>query len=399
MKIFYLVAIFFFLIITNSEYSFEDDITDVAAGDTYSYKSISENAPGFPTSDMTYQHAQRFIIPYLLGNISHIFEIKIYNVYRYANLVLIGGILILVFAIFQTLRFSNEAYYVGLSLIVFNPYIFRLHLAFPGLVTDIGFMFGLSLICFSLLRTKIKGLLLGSFVMIISRQTGLLALPGILGWLYFSDLWKCVILKKKALIVIGLLCINIFVYLLQIHVAEGFSKESHNIEYVTGILDWFLNHFNIQELFVFLIQGSIPYLMIVALVVGFGKMIAWKSINYKQIWLWLIFPLFICAQPYLGGPGMTGGNVTRLEAISFIPLIVGIICELDKQKVFCAVSKRVVFVVVCLIILASFHHLFAGYGFFKGFTWLFLAVQVSTTIVIASFLYFKAAVSNIRIVD
>lgn len=59
MKVWYLVAILLFLVITNSEYSFEDNITHVAAGDTYSYKNISENTPGFPMSDMAYHHACR----------------------------------------------------------------------------------------------------------------------------------------------------------------------------------------------------------------------------------------------------------------------------------------------------------------------------------------------------
>ena len=309
-------------------------------------------------------------------------------------MVLIVGILILSFVIFQALRFSNEAYYIGLSLIVFNPYIFRLYLAFPGMVTDMVFVFGLSLMCLALLKIRDVYLMLGSFIMIISRQTALLTLPGIICWLLFSNSWKWMALKKRALILATLLCLNVIIYLLESHVAEGFSGKSLNIDHVVGILCWFSNHFNAQTLFIFFIQGIIPYLMIIALIIGFGKVIAWKTIDYKQLSLWLLFPLFICAQPYLAGPGITGGNITRLQAIAFIPLIIGIICELDKQKVFRTVSKRAIFVVICLESLASFHHLFVGFGTFKSFTLLFLIVQSIIALLVAAVLYLSAEMPN-----
>ena len=78
-QIFYLYIIFCFIfIITTTEYlSLEDIIYTAGQTDAISYSEIAKYAPQLPyKNEVIIQHvAQRFLIPYLVGNISKIFEI------------------------------------------------------------------------------------------------------------------------------------------------------------------------------------------------------------------------------------------------------------------------------------------------------------------------------------
>jgi hypothetical protein len=142
---------------TNRWLSFEEGIGLENATDTKSYMAIAAAAPSLPPADaqlVTY-HAQRFASPYLVGTIAHYSHLSAQQVFRGAVIAMIALIIWIAFRILCCLRVPEQAATLCLSLLILNPYMFRLYLAIPSLLDDLVFVLGLSLLVYGLLQGKL----------------------------------------------------------------------------------------------------------------------------------------------------------------------------------------------------------------------------------------------------
>ena len=177
-----------FIIFTNeniADYDFQKAKGAAASGQYYI--SISNNSPG-AADIINYHHAQRFLIPYLLGIIKNITNLDINIVYNIFFICIILSIFFLKFKVNKTLGLDTINSLLFFGLLIFNPYILRYFFTYPVMVNDLIFI--LSCYCLILsLETNNKKLVFLSIVLgLISRQTGIAFLIAIIiSKLFFKD--------------------------------------------------------------------------------------------------------------------------------------------------------------------------------------------------------------------
>ena len=72
-----------YLFCTTIYYNYEESL--IYGQQMDSYIEISKNSPFFAEDELRKIHAQRFLIPYLIGLISKIIYLDIYSIYRLLN--------------------------------------------------------------------------------------------------------------------------------------------------------------------------------------------------------------------------------------------------------------------------------------------------------------------------
>ena len=154
-KIYYFYIVFSFLFIASNKLFKSLYIIFVAnQTDSLSYTAITKNAP-FLSGEKTFilnnietaiqQHvAQRFIIPYIVGCISYLFNVNFFLIFKLFTLVFILFYVFLINILIKKLNFDLKISVLFFSILFFNPYLIRYHLFQPVQAHDmLFFCFGL----------------------------------------------------------------------------------------------------------------------------------------------------------------------------------------------------------------------------------------------------------------
>ena len=395
------LLIFLFVVLTNRYYFTADDpefITS-AAGDTWSYKSIADSAPALPEVKMPYHYAQRFIVPYLVGIIAKAACAPTEWVMRFLVAAFFLGSLGLTwrFCRLLTMPFAPS---FALSFMVFsNPYLVRLDLAFPYFVNDSGFVFGLILLLSGIHFRSSPQLVLGATIAILCRQTAMiLILP--LSILLFLESISRPFARSRFIAIVGTLLILVASYMMESKVALRMSTKPNTLDYISGLLPWLSHEFDFKILLDFLVRGGTAFFVTVSILwilfrqnVFSGDFI--QDRNNQSIGLFLMTFGLIALQPILGGPHLTGGNVARLSVMGLWPLV---FCWplIRNFSVNPSAVGKLAFeakwkVLVAVLAVASFHHLFSWPGsiLFRSSPFAFAVSQIVIATVIIPFLSSK----------
>ena len=101
----FLIIILAFIVITNTYFDYNQSLL-FGGADGVSYYEISEKAPRISDIPLKPIHAERFVFPYIIGIISKITTISIFELYRILNILLMM-IQILLEKIFQQKKFTH----------------------------------------------------------------------------------------------------------------------------------------------------------------------------------------------------------------------------------------------------------------------------------------------------
>ena len=187
---YYLFSIFFIIILlaSTNHYSYDEAIS-LNQLDSKSYYLISSNYPNILfESDIPYHHYQRFLVPYIIGLLSDLTGLSIFNLYKLFVIITLILISILHKKIFYKIGYNFELAVVFLSLIIFSPYLSRYIMSIPMMLVDLVFV----LVCYAIILqyySKSKLILVLIPFSHVFRLTGL----GIL----VSYLISTKIIKKK----------------------------------------------------------------------------------------------------------------------------------------------------------------------------------------------------------
>ena len=365
-----------FIILSNeniADFNFKN--TKGAATSGQYYISISNNFPG--AADLiNYHHAQRFLIPYLLGFVKQLTNLEINTVYNIFFIFIFSFLIFLKFKISKILKLNTLNIILFFGLIIFNPYILRYFFTYPVMVND--FLFILSCYCLILsLETDNKRLVFFSIILgLISRQTGIAFLIAIIISKIFFKSKSFFSIKDIALYLIFYFFLK---FLTGIYVNILIENSSFNlISYIKGgdnfpyfpkeaffgIFIYIVNNFNIYKFTTFLLLPLISILPILffLLIRKFDK---FKNFYSEKFIICLISILIIVAQPVLGGPDWTGKNIIRLISIG-LPLMIYIVIISSQQK-----KKKLGFLTIIsvqsLLILWSLHPTFSSFKIFQNF--------------------------------
>ena len=363
--------VFVFILVTNRYFSVQKDqaFITATAGDVFSYQAITDAAPQLPSEAQIYHHAQRFALPFFVGVIGNGFGIPNEWVMRFVVcLMLLAGIL-LTDGFATKLGYSPGARLALVALIFLNPYVARISLAMPFMGNDLGFILGLILTFTGLFLQSPIRMVAGSLLAILCRQTAILfAFP--MTFYFVLATWYGLKSYRERMAAIACSAIVVAGYFLTGFVASHFSGPSINLSTLTGLFDWWSNHFDLHLLLLeFVAKGIGTFLVSLT---GFGLILFYLGKPHREIRdirvtlgavSFLLTSVLIAMQPILGGPEF--GNLPRLSVLGLWSLLFGMALLHRGETIPVQTPRippRVLITLLMVLALNSLHHLFSWPG-------------------------------------
>ena len=342
--------------LTNRWLSVEQAVQLEQATDIRSYLQIAALAPALPPADahLISHHAQRFLLPYVVGTVAFYAHLSPQLVFRGAVLVLIVVILRLAWRIFQHLQLPVPDGLLCLSLFILHPYALRYYLAIPAMANDLLFVVGLLLLIHSLFRGRL-GLALAAVVIgTIAKQTMLLLLPVAAWWILFHRPWNSLPLSRRLVALSLIILPALACYEVTAWVARGFAAESLGaIPLLTGLLRWCRSDFNAPFLANFLFRGLLPFLFPLSIMCA--VLLKRRPALPPEFYFLIAVALSCCVQPLLSGPVVCGHAILRLNALACLPVLAALGLLLREAKLP-PLSSPALLLCGSFIALGSLHH-------------------------------------------
>ena len=364
------ILLLLLLLLTN-RYLFLVSDSQVLPGDCFSYLRIAIAFPSLPTGnpDISPHHAQRFMVPYLVGAFSRLTHLPLESSFR---VFAIGAILSIVEVLCRILRRLHGLLPLHslwlLALLILNPYSFRIYIAAPYLLNDLFFQVGLAMLLLGLFEKSIGISLVGVSLAVCSRQTGLLLIPPMLLWL--MCLWPKT--RKKAALFTGLAAVSVIVvvYGATSYVAFKISGQLVSTTHVTGLLAWLRGSPSFKALVEFGLRGIIGLTFPIATLLGtlpqLSSIAGWSREDHLRTVCLLGFAVMIAAQPILGGPAVTGHDITRLVLLGLTPLLIALAICFSYTTSSQEFWQQAIPLLMVTVALGSFHHMYSFLGVGNG---------------------------------
>ena len=351
------------LLVTNKWFKYDDAIKVVGADDTVSYRAVAEAWPGLPADRLPFHHAQRLAIPVLLGSVAHTLGCSLESLFLGATLLLCVVVMLLMHAIFVSLALSAAQRLLLFALLLFNPFVFRPYLAATFMVVDLVFVTGLALLIWGLLTNRGTTTVLGVVFAALGRQTALALLPVAVVWLN-TGAWKARAARQRLFLMLLLPVSVVGVYCITGLEASNMSEGGFNFGHVTGLSHWFstFSPGKIPAFLQFFFRG-LASSTVTLTILGVVYVRTRKQVTLPAFfWLLLMLVASVWVQPFLGGPEVTGGNIVRLCALGFVPLLTALGVLLSRSRVLSDVGRLELMTATLLIVAGSFHHLTSNVG-------------------------------------
>ena len=326
-----LLAIF---ITTSAPYDYLMSITQGFV-DVNSYLKIAQtqdyNAFYLLSQDIQLHHLERWPIHVLVGKITSLSKWDIWVVYKSV----IFLCLFLATILIANLKCSTTQKLAYLTLVIFNPYTFRIYYGVPAMLTDC--IFYVCIIGFSVAIINHHFFLITLFALFacLSRQTGVMLIPILLVYAYQKKIPFAYISASLISVVLGFFFIKYSTYLL-----FQPTENAYFSRVLLGGFYWAMGTPHLSEFFDFIGRFILMILTLTPLLIIVNKV-------KKSDWFYILGFCLILLQPLLGGPIITGGNIDRL-AIYGLPIL-GLI--LINQPI----SQKQLVLFIALVIACSFH--------------------------------------------
>ncbi len=331
--------------------------------DVASYRAIADAFPHFPESVTMFHHAQRLFFPYIIGMISYVSGISIYLSFLSVTIVSLIATLYVTDRILSFYNVSTPLYCLCMALLIFNPYVFRSYLTSPGMITDLLFLFGTSVIILGLIRNNRFILAVGCITAVLARQTTVVFIPAFFLWLFISETFRSKHFNSKLIFISVLSFIIIFLYKLTGFFASFFGGENINYLQLFSLIVYLrtslpdLHGAGIIYFFMNLISRDIISLIIpIAVLVPEMLLHRKDSELLKQLCLMVSLALLIMLQPVMNG---NPESATRLVSFAAIPLVSAIALISDKAHSLKFMTYKHAGFMCLLCYIASFHHYYS----------------------------------------
>ena len=355
LNLFILVA-YLLIYFTNINYDRETSLK-LGFNDQIHYLNILNSSPSLPANEINASQAQRIIPIYAIG-----LFIKYFNLFDFYENFLIILIICCHFFIIHYFKkildfFKIEDTIKLFFLFIFlcNPYIFRLSLIAPLMINDQFFILGSLMFVYYCLIKNYFFLIFAAVLISISRQTSMVFIFFIIGNIYVNLFYKKNFKDIFFLIfsILTIFCIQFF----NLKFSNLFAVDN-NENLIKSITEIFYLNFSLYDLTLFIARYFIANYVLFFFLTVYLLFVNKKRINSDLI-LILILALSITAQPLLGGPVYTAGNISRLSVLSYPFFLIFFANIFSKDKIILVLKSNLM---LLLIFLSSFHH---NYSIFK----------------------------------
>jgi hypothetical protein len=355
---------FLLLWISNQCFSFESSYTDKAAGDTQSYFWIAKSVPELHKKNIPHHHAQRFVVPAVIGGSARIAGLREETGFYLTVLILSMCILYGWQRLLESSGYSSPTSLLLMGLFIFNPYALRYYLAFPGMVGDLVFVWSLINVLRSLFSGRALSLIFWTLLMALARQTAVACLPAIILGVMLLPSWNR-LGSTKILYGMSLVAVVAIIYWQTGSIASQFSFPTSSWQHLWDAIRWYLFRFQWDEFLLFFTRFAITFWIPFTLLFGglvFGnKILRSRAGRSEEIVLWVLV-VGICAQPILFGPEITGGNIQRLCNLSLVGVLLLLAPWLEMTPLSQKGSGGRLAAVLLVLWASSLHHLYSLWG-------------------------------------
>lgn len=348
---------FLFLLLTNNYFD-EYNINQSATSSIY-YFDIAKNFPNtfdINNDSQAYIHADRFIISYLMGAISSLFNVSVFKIFFIVSKICIIFFIYINYLIIIKFNIPTISKLLLTSLILFNPYIIRYFLANPLMLNDLIFFISISFLLLSLQRSNNSMLYIAIILALISRQTSIIIIIAFVATYFISK--NNFINIKKIFYIVVFFIINFTlskIYILKANLNAFYDQN------LIGLFYYLQNEFYFIELINFLLYPAFsfaPLIFFLFIEYIYNRLHILENFNY--LIFFLILGIFL--QPILGGPQITGKNIIRLTSYAYLPVIYFFYNFSIFQD---SLNKKYsIFFILCLITW-SLHPTFSKFSFFN----------------------------------
>lgn len=316
----FLILSFVIIIFSNNYFSFEDTLK-FGGSDGYYYMMISKFAPNFG-ENIEYIKGERFFFPFLIGVISNLFDTDQFFLYQFFSIILCGIFIILLNNILISLNLSENIKFICYCLVLFNPYLLRYFIAIPTLLIDLIFLISIQIITLSFLKEKKFLFFLGLCFALLSRQNGLFILLSLLIVKFFFKEKSFFSLKNTIFYIVVFLIIY-FLNLIYAYKSQGDTQSIESLYHSTlfGIFYFDYNFSAFLRYIFFPLLSFGPMILFCLISFYFFKI---NKLNNELLVFLLILAILIIGIAFLGGPNITGKNLTRLSNFSYLNILVSI---------------------------------------------------------------------------
>jgi hypothetical protein len=344
------IAIYLILYFSNQFYSFEDMIL-IGFTDQLQYLKIIDAPNNFTSIEISQQHAYRFLIPYIIRTMSNLLQIQ-NNFVLFSLVMILSNILIIhtFNKIVIHLNAKKNFSLIIISALIFNAYMFRPAIINPILVNDWLFTYGLLLITNYIIKKKESYFYFGLVLCAITRQTS-----QVLNLVFlFVILYNFIFRKKiKTDIYFYGIIINISIFICLSFISSSFIGGLDSDMYINHIFGIFYFEYNLLDLMMLILQFLNAYSFEIILLIYFiFNFESYKKFLNFEIILITILGLSIWIQPFLAGPDITYGNISRLTILS-LPIILVVFLYIFKEL---NVKSSYTIITILLLGMSSFHH-------------------------------------------
>jgi hypothetical protein len=307
-----------FVLVTNRWAGWTEGAGIVQAGDALTYLKIAEAAPGFPSQPVLSHHGERFAGPMLVGLTARALGTSPELIFSTAMAAFLCAFFALLAFVLGGLRIPRVARALLLVLALLNPYILRYYLLARGMIPDLQFLIGETLVVFALWEARIAVLLAGALLAALSRQTAVLLVPAMALWPLLGDRWRGLQARVRLAAAVGAPALIAGVVLWERWVARPFTTPAYDAHMFTELFVSYrpLNRMNLALLGEHAVRIFLPHLVPVGLLLVMARFRQARRLPV-DFWLALLMAGAVVAQPFLFGPNVVMQNQGRLSSLAF----------------------------------------------------------------------------------
>jgi hypothetical protein len=361
-----------FIGLTNKWVSFNEAIRQFGATDDINYRAMASAAPGLLHRRIVEWHAERFAVQWVVGSVAKLFSLSLFATYH------IGVVLVLLavcFALAETLLrigLSPEAATVCIAVFALNPYGVRPYLIGSGGIADLVFVLGSAIAVRGLILRSPESLLGGLLVATIARQTAVPAALVAAVVVLVDPAWRVRLPRHRVVFAAAVIVLPLACYAVIRIVAHPFAGPSPSLHTMTLLgssrtPSVLIQHFSRCANGLLSIAGLLAGLWWVRRTdqkQGGGRWTPAAPEASAAIYGCLAFGAAIALQPALLNPKWASYNENRLAVLGLVPFIAvaGLLfrdIECNRER---PIQWRTVAILVGLLALASFHHIYTVVG-------------------------------------
>ncbi len=355
------------LVLTNRWMGWSEGIEFLTASDAKDYETIARLAPALPTiaDGLPTHKVQRFAIPWALGCAAKLTGSDPVLWFRALSYLCIALILGITARMTRALRLSTWDAGLCLALLILNPYTIRYYLIVPGMTLDLLFGAGLAVVLSGLLAVRPAWVVLGCLIAIAGRQTALLIIPSLWVWTALGPSGGPGSRRVRLTAALASSVLVAAVFGFGSWVARDHSAAVATSIHMTDLFRWTAEEFDARILVEHALRSILPHLAALALL---AALILRRRQSVDAVaWIFLLLFLCVSSQAFLGGPGVSGRNASRLSAMGLLPLVWAITSCLRPAPEAAPAPERWLSptqgaAVGAALLAVSLHHMYSWFG-------------------------------------